>query len=980
MSPSRTLQLSLCAALMLPVMALATPQKTAMKKLSSDNILPFNAVTKTLPSGLKVIVIPTGFPNVVSVYIPVQTGSRNEIEPGKSGFAHFFEHMMFRGTEKYPPEKYNAIIQKAGARQNANTSDDRTIFHETFAKQDLAEILMIEADRFERLSYPEAAFKTEARAVLGEYNKNSQNPIRKLIEVQRDAAFGTHTYKHTTMGFIKDIEDMPNQYAYSKEFFGRWYRPEYTTIVVAGDVTPETVFPLVEKYWGDWKHGSYRAAIPQEPPAKKTVYANVPWPSPTIPWVTVAFRVPGFNELAKTTPALDTALDLEFGATSDLHKRLVEDEQKVDQLFYDSDAHVDPSLYTVFARVKNPKDTTYVRDRILAAFEKLRSTPEPARRVNDAKSNSRYSFVRSLDNTEAIAASVAEFAKFGRSYDTINNYYRQLAKVTPKDIQQLAQTYFTDRNVVVTTLSHDPLPDGISSSPSLASLRSTGGTPAESAAAASPGAVATITLSTSKPSGLIRVVAQKSVLPQVEIKLLFQTGSANDPAGKEGLAGLAASMITDAGSKQMRIDEINKALYPMAGAFFSQVDKDMTTITGSIHKDNWKKFFQIALPQLLTPGFRDEDFTRVKDTQLNALRQDLRAANDEELGKEELMNRIYAGTPYGHTTVGTVAGIQAVTLDDVRRFIAANYTRGNLVVGLSGDFSDELRATLESQLSQMPEGSAVVDGKKSLPPIAGELPNGMKVEIVQKDTRATAISIGLPVPVTRDNPDFVALTVVRSFLGEHRSSSAWLYQRLREIRGLNYGDYAYIEFFPHPGYQFFPSPNVARRAQAFEIWIRPVVPANSQMALRIALYELNKLVENGLSQADFDATRDYLMKNVYLMTASQDQRLGYALDQWWFGLPEYTEFMRAQYEKLTRDDVNRAIRKYLSAQNVDVVIVTQDANALRDLLISDAPSQIKYDAPKPAEIIDEDKIIGAYKLNIKPENVTIVPVDEVFAK
>src|SRR5687767_9221359 len=168
-----------------------------LKAMTADaaEVLPFPAAERTLANGLKVVVVPTGFPNIVSLQIPVQTGSRNEVEPGKSGFAHFFEHMMFRGTKAYSPEAYNAIITKAGARQNAYTSDDLTNYHITFAKEDLEKILEIEADRFKNLSYSEDAFKTEARAVLGEYNKNSANPIRKILEVQRENAYTTHTYK-----------------------------------------------------------------------------------------------------------------------------------------------------------------------------------------------------------------------------------------------------------------------------------------------------------------------------------------------------------------------------------------------------------------------------------------------------------------------------------------------------------------------------------------------------------------------------------------------------------------------------------------------------------------------------------------------------------------------------------------------------------------------------------------------------------------
>jgi len=944
---STFLAAALCAAL--PALAQSTDDIL-------PDILPFKAAEKTLPNGLKVIVVPTGFPNIVSLQIPVQTGSRNEVEPGKSGFAHFFEHMMFRGTKKYPPDLYNAIITKAGARQNAYTDDDLTNYHVTFAKEDLEQILEMEADRFKNLAYSEEAFKTEARAVLGEYNKNSQSPVSKILEVQRDAAFTTHPYKHTTMGFLRDIEDMPNEYDYAKTFFSRWYRPEKTTIIVAGDVDPNRVFPLVEKYWGDWQRGTFTVDIQQEPEHHGPIYAHVPWSSQTLPWVTVAFHGPAAFQW-KDQAAMDVALDLSFGETSDLYKRLVEQEQKVDRLFAFGGPNVDPTLFTAFARVKDAKDAIYVRDEILKSFASLRAKPLDATRVADAKTNARYGFVRSLDNTDAIAGTIAQYTHFERSYDTLNKYFRELATVTPATIQDAAQKYFTDKNLVVTTLSEQPLAEGIAKQPSVLAM----------ASAASEGTKVEI-----------RYVEQKSVLPNVMMKFLFTAGSSADPKGKEGLAQLAASMITDAGSKDMRIDEINKALYPIAGAFFNLVDKEMTTFTAVLHRDNLDKGLSIILPQLLAPGFRDEDFQRLKDQQLNALEQDLRNNNEEELGKEQLQNAIFDDTPYGHTILGTVAGLESITLDDVKKFIDANYNASNVVVGLSGDYPDTLKARLTNDLGALGAGEEEKN-IAALTPFKGKAPQGLDVQIVKKETRATAISMGHPIPLTRNAADFAALNVARAWLGEHRASMSHLYDRIRELRGLNYGDYAYIEFFNRPGFQFFPSPNIARRNQIFEIWIRPVVPENAQMATRIALYETQKLIDNGLSQEDFEKSRDYLMKNVYLLTANQNQRLGYALDSWWYGMGDYVEAMRAAYAKLTRDDVNRAIKKYLSAKNLQVVIITKDAEGLRETLLKDAPSSIQYDAPKP-ELAEEDKVIGSYKLNIKPENIRIVNVDDVFAK
>ncbi len=195
----------------------------------------------------------------------VRVGSRNEVEPGVTGFAHFFEHMMFRGTDKYPREKYNEVLKMTGAGANANTSLDRTIYHMTGNVDYLEKMFELESDRFMSLNYPEHDFKVEAGAVKGEYTKNFASPYQRLYESLLNTAFDAHTYKHTTMGFFNDIVDMPNQYEYSRKFFERYYRPEYSTIVVVGDITAEKVNALAEKYFGGWKTGDYTVAIPPEP-------------------------------------------------------------------------------------------------------------------------------------------------------------------------------------------------------------------------------------------------------------------------------------------------------------------------------------------------------------------------------------------------------------------------------------------------------------------------------------------------------------------------------------------------------------------------------------------------------------------------------------------------------------------------------------------------------------------------------------------
>jgi zinc protease len=347
--------------------------------------------------------VPTGFPNLVSVTIPVQTGSRNEVEPGKSGFAHFFEHMMFRGTKAYPPEKYQDIITKAGARQNAYTSDDLTNYYTTFAKEDLETMLKVEADRFQHLTIREGAFKTESRAVLGEYNKNSANPMQKLFEVQRDAAFSTHTYKHTTMGFLKDIEDMPNQYQYSKVFFDRWYRPERTTIIIAGDVDPKKAIAWSKNTGAAGKKGSYKAAVPSRTgPAWRPVPPRaMAEPDPAAgdgrlprPGLLRHREGPG-----RAVDAAVAVLRPHLAAVQAPGAGRAEGRPAV-RLHA---GRVDPTLATIGARVKKPADALYVRDAILQTVGQLRDTPVTKQALADAKSAEKYGLIRTLDNTEQIA-------------------------------------------------------------------------------------------------------------------------------------------------------------------------------------------------------------------------------------------------------------------------------------------------------------------------------------------------------------------------------------------------------------------------------------------------------------------------------------------------------------------------------------------------------------------------------------------------
>ena len=425
----------------------------ALAQQKSRKIFPYNYSIDDLPNGLRLITVPTDYPNLVALYIVVSTGSRNEIEPGKSGYAHLFEHLMFLGSEHYSGQERDDIMKLAGADTNAYTSDDRTVYHEVFSKDDLGKILELEADRFQRLKYSADAYKTETRAVLGEFNKNSANPTEKLFEVLRASAYRRHTYTHTTMGFIEDIEDMPNQFDYSWEFYKRYYRPEYTTIVVAGDAQHEQVLEMVKKYFGDWKRGDYVPQIPLEPQQTEPREAHVDWPSQTLPYLVVAFRGPAYSDTTKDKPALDLLGLMAFGENSELYQRLVLKEQKDDQLSVSFEDRKDPELFAIFARVKDLKDVDYVRDQILSTFKRCSTEPIPQPKLDETRSRLRYGFALSLNSSEAIAGALASYVGLRRTAETIDKVYALYDTITPGDIRDIATRYFVDRNRTIVTLS-----------------------------------------------------------------------------------------------------------------------------------------------------------------------------------------------------------------------------------------------------------------------------------------------------------------------------------------------------------------------------------------------------------------------------------------------------------------------------------------------------------------------------------------------
>jgi zinc protease len=478
-----------------------------------------------------------------------------------------------------------------------------------------------------------------------------------------------------------------------------------------------------------------------------------------------------------------------------------------------------------------------------------------------------------------------------------------------------------------------------------------------------------------EPQEIRTVLMSVPADPTTSLSVSFGVGSQNDPPGKEGLAFLTGQMLADAATQNNSLDAILQKLYPLAASYDVRVDRERTTLTGRTHRDNVDAYLGLFTDAFLRPAFDVADFERVKSTALNYVANTLRYASDEELGKAALYDFVFRGTRYAHPPTGTVAGLSAVTLDDVRAFYREHFTRANALLGVGGGFDPTLVTQLESALAELPQGA-----RAEPPVITPAAISGREVLLVDKPRADASISFGFPVNAQRGERDFYALWIANSWLGEHRNQASHLFQVIRELRGLNYGDYSYIEAFPDGGRRNMPPVNVPRRQQLFEVWIRTLPNQQAHFALRAALREVEKLAADGLSAEQFELTRTFLKKYSLHFADTTQMRLGYAVDDEFYGLTGegHLERFRRMMDELTLDEVNAAIKRHLQPANLKIAIVTGDAEALRTALASGAPSPLHYDTPKPPAVLTEDEAIAAHPLGINADRIAIVPIAAAF--
>ncbi|MEW5739526.1 MAG: pitrilysin family protein [Myxococcota bacterium] len=429
--------------LLLASSALAAPKKAKPKDAP---LIPFPVQATVLKNGLTVLRVKFASPGLVAWYTAVRVGSRNEVEAGHTGFAHFFEHMMFRGTKRFPEGSRNQLLGRLGFVENAYTSDDVTVYQVNGPASAIETLADVEADRFMYLDYSEPAFQTEAKAVLGEYHKNAANPALKMEEAVLGAAFTQHTYRHTTLGFYEDIQAMPTRYEYSKAFFQRWYTPDNCVLIIVGDFDDAKVMALVEKHYGPWQ-GKAASTTPTPEPAQTAARtASLTWTTPTLPRLGLYWHTPAASPKTSDGAIARVLGSYLAGPTSPLYKSLVLEQQLVERLGESADLHRDPHLFGVEAKLKAEAHRAAVEKAITDAVELVAKGTVDAKRLADIKDHLRFSLLMELETPAQVADALAWNVGILGAPDALEILARQTQAVTAKDLTAFAKKHLTEKN------------------------------------------------------------------------------------------------------------------------------------------------------------------------------------------------------------------------------------------------------------------------------------------------------------------------------------------------------------------------------------------------------------------------------------------------------------------------------------------------------------------------------------------------------
>ncbi len=404
----------------------------------------------TLPNGLTVVLSEDHSTPIVHMGVYYHVGSKNE-KKGRTGFAHLFEHMMFKGSKNVGPEEHTSVIASVGGQSNAYTTDDETVFWETLPSQYLPLAAWLEADRMATLRVDKDTFITEREVVKEERRMRVDNqPYGRLSEIIYEQSFTTHPYKHSTIGSMEDLQAASIDDV--REFFKTYYVPENATLVIVGDFDTAQAKSIVNQYFGRVPKADHPVPrdIPKEPPqtAEKRVTLEEPWP---LPAVVVAYHIT-YDGHPDSYPLHIASKVLSDGQSSRIYQKLVYERQLAVSAFGGANLVEDPNLFYAVAIVQPGQTPDDAIKALIAELERLKAEPISDRELQRAKNQFARDYILGRESDQQKALQLAHAVVIHDDITTADGEFEIFQKITAADVQRVARAYFSDQNRVVITI------------------------------------------------------------------------------------------------------------------------------------------------------------------------------------------------------------------------------------------------------------------------------------------------------------------------------------------------------------------------------------------------------------------------------------------------------------------------------------------------------------------------------------------------
>lgn len=761
----------LFSACLMAVTALAQP---APKKYPVVDI-PFKKFTLT--NGLTLIVHEDHKAPVIAFNVWYHVGSKNE-KPGKTGFAHLFEHLMFNGSEHFNDDYFKLMDQIGATDLNGTTSNDRTNYFENFPVSALDKVLWIESDR---MGYLQKAIDSprlnEQRGVVQNEKRQGENQpyaVAEDLTVKSTYPAG-HPYSWTVIGSMEDLNAASLDDV--KEWFKTYYGPNNAVICIAGDIKAEDALEKVKKYFGD---------IPAGPPiAKHAAWtakmsgSHYQLAQDRVPQARIqkTWNVPGWGTPEMTY--LNMLLDiLTNGKTSRLYKRLVYDEQLASNVFAYTQENEIGGQFNIFADAKPGVSLDKINSVINDELKKIFTTGVTAAELERAKTRAFTGFIKGVERIGGFGGKsdiLLQNEVFGGSPDHFKAIYKRIEGAVPANIKEVATAWLSDGEYRL-----DILPYGDFTADA-ATLDRTVQPPMGAAPVVKFPAVNEFTLS----NGLKVSLVERKAVPVVNMSLMIDAGYAADQFGLPGLASLAGQMLTE-GTKTKTSLQISDLQADLGASVYSRSDLDKTYLTLNALTTNFDASLALFTDVLLNPSFPQKDFDRVKKEQLLSIKQE--QAQPVYMGLRILPKLLYGnGHAYSNpfTGSGTEESVNKIVREDLVKFHNAWFAPNNATLAVVGDITAaELKAKLEKSLAGWKAKTVQTKNIGNVP-----LPTKPVVYIIDKPGALQSIIFAAEISPSAKDPDNEAIGMMNKILGGE--FTARVNMNLREDKHWSYGSYTF---------------------------------------------------------------------------------------------------------------------------------------------------------------------------------------------